>query len=84
MKKQILNKFQQDLLKALGQSELAQLYTWGGGTALAYQFKHRLSEDLDFFSLDLYPDEFILSEINKLKKELKISKIKAIKKQNRI
>jgi predicted nucleotidyltransferase component of viral defense system len=83
MKKQVLNNFQKQILKALGQSELCKLYTWGGGTALAYYFKHRLSEDLDFFSLNLYHDEVILTAINKIKKNLKISRIKALKKQNR-
>lgn len=55
-----------------------------GGTALAEIYlKHRLSEDLDFFSDDLYADDILLSEINKLKVALKIKQIKYQKDKNR-
>lgn len=83
MKKEILNKFQKEILQAIAESELGQLYVWTGGTALAYKLHHRLSEDLDFFSLDLYPDEFVLAEINKIKKKLKISSVKNLLNKNR-
>lgn len=83
MKKEILNKFQKELLLAIAESELGKLYVWTGGTALAYKFYHRLSEDLDFFSLDLYPDEFILAEVNKIKKKLRISGVKNLLNKNR-
>ena len=83
MKREILNNFQKNVLKAIGASELGKLYIWTGGTALAYNFKHRLSEDLDFFSIDLYPNEHILAEINKIAKQLKITSVKILKRQNR-
>lgn len=83
MKQKILNNLQKNLLKEIGKSNLAKDFIWTGGTAMAYLFHHRLSEDLDFFSQDLYPDEYILSEINKIAKNLKITKIKKIKNKNR-
>ncbi|MFH1744684.1 MAG: nucleotidyl transferase AbiEii/AbiGii toxin family protein [bacterium] len=83
MKKEILNKFQKEILLAVAELELGKLYVWTGGTALAYEFHHRLSEDLDFFSLDLYPDEFILAEVNKIRKKLKISGVKNLLNKNR-
>lgn len=83
MKKEILNKFQKEILLSIGESELGELYAWTGGTALAYKLRHRLSEDLDFFSLDLYPDEFVLAEINKIKKKLKMSSVKNLLNKNR-
>ncbi len=50
---EILTPFQQQLLKAIGQSEIAENFYLTGGTALAAFFlHHRLSEDLDFFSPD--------------------------------
>lgn len=83
MKKAILNNFQKKALKIISASALSQLYVWAGGTALAYQFKHRLSEDLDFLSETLLPDEHILTEINHLQQKLKIVSVKTLKKQNR-
>lgn len=83
MKKQVLNNLQKKLLKLIGKSELSKDFVWTGGTAMAYLFNHRLSEDLDFFSQNLYPDEYILLQINQIKKYLKINKIKQIKNKNR-
>lgn len=48
---EILTPFQQRLLKAVGQSPIARDFYLTGGTALAAFFlRHRLSEDLDFFT----------------------------------
>ena len=50
---EILTPFQQQLLKAIGQTEIAENFYLTGGTALAAFFlHHRFSEDLDFFSPD--------------------------------
>jgi len=47
----ILTPFQQQLLRAIGQTQIAENFYLTGGTALAaYFLQHRLSEDLDFFS----------------------------------
>ena len=49
----ILTPFQQQLLRAIGQTQIAENFYLTGGTALAAHFlQHRLSEDLDFFSSD--------------------------------
>jgi predicted nucleotidyltransferase component of viral defense system len=49
----ILTPFQQQLLRAIGQTQIAENFYLTGGTALAaYFLQHRLSEDLDFFSSD--------------------------------
>lgn len=50
---EILTPFQQQLLKAIGQTDIAENFYLTGGTALAaYFLHHRFSEDLDFFSPD--------------------------------
>ena len=50
---EILTPFQQRLLKAVGQSPIASHFYLTGGTALAaFLLRHRLSEDLDFFTAD--------------------------------
>lgn len=50
---EILTPFQQQLLRAIGQTEIAENFYLTGGTALAAFFlHHRFSEDLDFFSPD--------------------------------
>ncbi len=80
----ILTNFQKDALKEIGKSDLSCHFIWSGGTALAHQYlQHRLSQDLDFFSQDLFPDEYLLNEILKVSKNLKIKKIEEHKKFNR-
>ena len=50
---EILTPFQKQLLKAIGESPLADNFYLTGGTALsAFYLRHRFSEDLDFFSAD--------------------------------
>lgn len=50
---QILNQLQSDLLIAFFNLPLADQFVLTGGTALAaYYLQHRLSEDLDLFTLD--------------------------------
>ena len=70
MLKNILNPTQIKALTAIGQSELAKIYYWTGGTALAYKYlNNRLSVDLDFFSYDLIADEELLALVNNIKKQ---------------
>ena len=50
---EILTPFQKQLLKAIGDSPLADSFYLTGGTALAaFYLQHGFSEDLDFFSSD--------------------------------
>lgn len=51
MGKTILTPFQQQVLQEFKKTPLAQKFYLSGGTALAeFYFKHRRSEDLDFFT----------------------------------
>lgn len=81
----ILNHKQKQILQKFSQSKFFQEnFYWTGGTALAEVYlKHRLSEDLDFFSEDLYPKELLLPELNKLKNTFKNLKIKYLENKNR-
>lgn len=81
---EVLNNFQRDFLKTLGKTELSRYFLWSGGTALSfYYLKHRLSFDLDFFSQELLPDDYLLLQIKKIFSELKVKKFEEIKKLNR-
>lgn len=80
----ILTGFQKKVLKEIGKSELSRFFIWSGGTALSYQYlHHRLSIDLDFMSQDLLPDEYLLGQIKKIAKNLRVKKIEEQKKFNR-
>jgi len=80
----ILTVFQKEVLKKIGQSELSRFFVWSGGTALSARYlRHRLSVDLDFLSQDLLPDEYLLSQIRKIVKELRVRKIEEQKRFNR-
>lgn len=82
--KKILTARQKKFLEAFRASELSKHFYWSGGTLLAYYYlQHRFSEDLDFFSEDLFPDEFIAAEIFKIKKMTGAIKITEHKKLNR-
>jgi predicted nucleotidyltransferase component of viral defense system len=80
----ILTDFQKKVLKAIGESELSKYFIWSGGTALSYGYlQHRKSQDLDFLSKDLLPDEYLLSQVKIIAKSLKIKKIEEQKRFNR-
>lgn len=50
---EILTPFQQEVLRAIGQTTLARKFYLTGGTALsAFYLHHRYSVDLDFFTAD--------------------------------
>ena len=84
MAKEILTPFQEEVVKKMGQSGLSSHFIWSGGTALSYQYlKHRKSYDLDFFSKDLFPDNYLLIQIKTIAKSLKIKKLEEQKKFNR-
>lgn len=80
----ILSPFQEKVLKEIGQSKLSSFFIWSGGTALAYHYlEHRKSYDLDFLAKDLVPDDYLLVDVQKIAKNLKIKKIEEQKKFNR-
>lgn len=68
----ILKEFHEEVLKAVGESELNRFFTWSGGTALSYFYlQHRLSYDLDFMSKGLVPDQLLLLQIREIAKKAK-------------
>lgn len=80
----ILTKFQKEVLKRIGESELSRFFVWSGGTALSFHYlRHRISADLDFLAQDLLPDEYLLAQVRKITKNLKIKEIEEQKKFNR-
>lgn len=69
-----LTSLQNQLLDAIGQSDLARYFYWTGGTLLsAHYLHHRASEDLDFFSDDLIQEEAVLMNMRHIKRSLKIT-----------
>lgn len=85
MKYEILNNEQKQIIQFFSiRKFIKENFYWTGGTALAELYlNHRLSEDLDFFSNDLFSEEILLSEINQLKNKLPIKSIKYIENKNR-
>jgi len=80
----ILSSFQKEALRKIGESELSRFFVWSGGTALsAIYLNHRLSVDLDFLSQDLLPDDYLLTQIGKVAKSLKIREVEEQKRLNR-
>ncbi|MBI2050988.1 MAG: nucleotidyl transferase AbiEii/AbiGii toxin family protein [Parcubacteria group bacterium] len=69
-----LTALQNQLLAAIGQSDLANYFYWTGGTLLsAHYLHHRESEDLDFFSDDLIAEEVVLMTMQRIKRSLKLA-----------
>lgn len=77
MAKTILTKRQQQLLTLLSQEKYIQQYFYlSGGTALAqYYLQHRLSEDLDFFSLQEVDPKTIQIILKKIKPKIQFQKV---------
>jgi hypothetical protein len=55
-----------ELLKLLMQQKCLSDFNLVGGTALALQLGHRISVDLDFFSLHDFDGDVILFELQKI------------------
>ena len=69
MAKQILTSVQKTFLNKFSKSNLAHAFYFSGGTALSHFYlQHRLSEDLDFFSVE----EFEIQPITLFIKSLKL------------
>lgn len=77
MAKTILTKEQQLLLSLISkQKDLVNSFYLSGGTALAqYYLHHRISEDLDFFSLEEIDPLVIQVNLKNIQKTAKITKI---------
>lgn len=76
-KKTILTKNQQLLLTEIRRNRaISEAFYLGGGTALAeFYLKHRLSEDLDFFTKDEFDPLSISAFFKSIQKKMKITKI---------
>jgi predicted nucleotidyltransferase component of viral defense system len=82
--RKILNNFQRRFLREFAKNDLFKYFYWSGGTALAYLYlNHRYSEDLDFLSEELLPDDYLLALVKELAKSLQIDKIEQRKIYNR-
>jgi len=67
----VLTSAQQNFLQQFANSKLMNSFFFTGGTALSeYYLKHRLSEDLDFFSREEFPLEIIENFVTKLTHKL--------------
>jgi len=77
MAKTILTEEQQLLLNLISQQkDIASNFYLSGGTALAeYYLQHRLSEDLDFFSMEEVDPMAIRVSLKKVQKRAEITKI---------
>lgn len=77
MGKTILNKNQQIVLEYLSaEKNITDNFYLSGGTALAeYYLRHRLSEDLDFFSEQEIDAQVIFTFFKKIKEDIKLRKI---------
>lgn len=77
MEKKILTKRQKQLLDLISaESYVHQHFYLSGGTALAvYYLQHRLSEDLDFFSLEEVETKAIQIIFKKIKPKIQFEKV---------
>ena len=66
MFEQVLPGKTKAILAVLGESEVIKKAYLAGGTALALQLGHRISYDLDFFSLEEFNEERLLSKIKEI------------------
>ncbi len=79
-----LTRLQKETLLAFSKIDFGRNFYWTGGTLLSYNYlHHRFSEDLDFFSDDLFQDDLYLLFIDELKKKVAANKVNVIIKNNR-
>ncbi len=81
----ILSENQKKVLKLVGdEKNITQNFYLGGGTALAeFYLKHRLSEDLDFFSENEFEPQSISVILKKIQKKAGIEKVEYTQSFNR-
>src|SRR5260221_80400 len=77
MGQSILTSNQEKLLGSIVRDEkIVDRFYFTGGTALAeFYFRHRLSEDLDFFSDQEFAETEIISWASKTAKEFKVADV---------
>ena len=61
-------------MRALDRAKLLSRFYLAGGTGLALQMGHRLSLDLDFFSLDHFDEEVLLQRVQAMQGFVLVSK----------
>ncbi len=83
--KTILSENQQKLLKIIGNNKnICRYFYLTGGTALAeFYLRHRLSEDLDFFSEEEVDSQIVFTFLKSIQKSAGIKKIDAQQSFNR-
>lgn len=82
--KTLLDRIQKKFLAAFQKSDLAKHFYWTGGTLLAEAYlHHRFSEDLDFFSDQLFFDEYMAIQIAELRKKTGAQSVSEVKRLNR-
>lgn len=80
----LLTPLQRKALLIFQKSKLNTDFYWTGGTLLSYHYlQHRDSEDLDFFSDQLFFDDYMASEFLIIKKILNAQKMHERKHLNR-
>ena len=77
MGKSLLTREQKQILEFISKEKIiTSRFYLTGGTALSYfYFKHRFSEDLDFFSETEFDSKILLTEISKIGDVVKATKI---------
>ena len=72
---ELLSSLQKITLAEFARSPLKKFY-WTGGTALAAVYlQHRYSQDLDFYTQDLFTHQEVFMFVHNLKKAAKLSRI---------
>lgn len=62
----VISEATEGALRALLGGELLNRFYLAGGTGLALHLGHRLSQDLDFFATDLFNEESLLQQLQRL------------------
>lgn len=65
--REVMTASTEGTLRSLERSSLLNTFYLAGGTGLALQFGHRLSQDLDFFSAQLFDEDLLLQQLENLK-----------------
>ena len=68
MFEKVISKKTKQNLATLNQMPILENFYLAGGTALALQFGHRVSEDLDFFNAQKFDPELLVTQIKELGK----------------
>ena len=68
MFEKVISKKTKQNLATLNQMPILENFYLAGGTALALQFGHRVSEDLDFFNVQKFDPELLVTQIKELGK----------------